>query len=285
MAADVSLLDALKTATYSGMEDLPESVTLVDGAWEGESFVEGGAARPRVELVSDFVRRGDLDGDGSDEAIVLLATSSGGSGTFDYLAVMARRDEALVNVATAALGDRVQVREARVEGARLVIDVVQAGPDDAMCCPTQLATRQWRLTSDGLVEGPAVVTGQLTLDVLAGTEWVLRAWTWSEPAPEDPRVTVTFSDGRLSGSSGCNRYTAGVTVGESVGSIVVSQVAGTRMLCPDEAMAVEGRFLDQLAQTTQYSFIAGRLALTFDQDGSPAVMLFERAAATPEPSA
>jgi hypothetical protein len=50
------------------------------------------------------------------------------------------------------------------------------------------------------------LTGRLSLDTLAATEWVLRAWDFDEAAPDEPEVTLNYKDGRFAGSSGCNRY-------------------------------------------------------------------------------
>ena len=101
-------------ARYQGIEGA--SVQLEDGRWEGEPYAPGGASRPAVGLVEHFVLNGDLDGDGEIEAVVLLWQSSGGSGTFDHVAVMKKVDGDWLNVATAPLGDRVQVRGGAING-------------------------------------------------------------------------------------------------------------------------------------------------------------------------
>ncbi len=139
----------LSTMTFVGVGEDP--VTLVDGHWEGEPFVEGGASRPMVGL-SDFRLFGDVDDDGDDEAIVVLWTTSGGSGTFDYLAVVDRRPAGTLNLATAELGDRVKLRDARVTDGRIVLETLEAGPGDAMCCPGQRRRRTWELRGEELVE-------------------------------------------------------------------------------------------------------------------------------------
>ena len=105
-------LDELGNASYAGIYDEP--VQLVDGRYEGEPFVEGGASRPTAGVAPELRLVGDLDGNGVDEAVVLLWTNSGGSGTFNYVAVAGRRGDDVVNLGTAPLGDRVQVRAARV---------------------------------------------------------------------------------------------------------------------------------------------------------------------------
>lgn len=264
---------ALANATYSGV--FAEPITLTNGAWEGEPYPEIGAARPRVTLVPGFRRTGDLDGDGADEAVVLLAESSGGSGTFQHLAVVANRGEKTVNLGTARVGDRVQTVDCRVEDGAIVMDVVQAGPGDAMCCPTQTAHRTWRLRAGVLEEVAVEVTGTLSIVMLEGTEWVLDAFTWTEPAPEDPEVTITFDNGRAAGNGGCNRYFADVEE-SSPGEITFGEIGATQMSCPEEKMAVERRYHQALEGVTSYSFIAGRLALAYYDDGAMKTMQFRR---------
>jgi hypothetical protein len=126
-------LEELRNAAYEGVEEAGGSLTLTDGKWEGEPFVEGGASRPSVILVRDLRLVGDLDGDGREEAVVLLAAETGGSGEMVYLAVVRRTGTALENIATAPVGDRVQLRDWRIDGRAIVLEVVQAGEKDAAC--------------------------------------------------------------------------------------------------------------------------------------------------------
>jgi heat shock protein HslJ len=171
----------------------------------------------------------------------------------------------------------VQVRDAKIDGRRIVVDLVQAGENDAACCPGDLVTRTWELAGAALKEGTPVKTGRLSIDVLAGPEWVLKAWAWEEAAPAAPEVTLKLDGGRLAGSAGCNGYFAPVKAGGSPGDMRVGPAGSTRKMCPDAEMAVEQRFLDQLAGVTQLRFVAGQLALPYTtQDKSFGVMLFDR---------
>lgn len=140
----------LSGATYHGIEQDP--VTLTDGIWEGEPYMEGAASRPRVGLADGFELRGDLNGDGRAETVVLLWQSSGGSGTFDYLAVMEYRNGEPENIATAPIGDRVKIRNARISDGVIELDVTQQGPGDAACCPTHQLARSWSLEQGQLRE-------------------------------------------------------------------------------------------------------------------------------------
>ena len=266
----------LANATYHGVLEAGGPIALVGGRWEGVPSAAGGTARPSAQLVTSLAPSGDLDGDGAAEAVALLGASAGGTGQSTYAAVFANREGRWRNVASASLGDRVQLRDARIEQARLVLDVVQAGPHDAMCCPGELATRTWVLRGDSLAESPANVTGRLGPEVLRGGEWVLRSWGLDEAASATPEVTLESTDGRWTGHSGCNRYSAAVSPGATPGEVKLGPAIGTRMACPDHAGAVEARYLRALAGVKKFSFQGGRLALTYEIDGTLGVLLFER---------
>jgi heat shock protein HslJ len=266
--------DDLARATYRDL--LEPEVTLVDGRWESPTR---GAPRSTVLLLGDLTRHGDLDGDGAPEAVALLAAGGGGSGSFLYIAAMKPRDGGVENAATALVGDRVDVRDARVEDRQVILDVVQAGPEDALCCPGEMATRVWTLSGDSLAEGPSPVPAKrLSLEALGTGEWVLDAWNLGEPAPLAPPVTVLYTDGRIGGSSGCNRWSTTATTSDVPGDVALGPVNGTRMACADSVMAVEARFLDLLLGVRKYGFWNGKLALGYERHGTRGTMLFDRGA-------
>jgi hypothetical protein len=218
-----------------------------------------------------------LDADGADEAVVLLSESGGGTGHWDYVAVVDRQAGELLNVATALLGDRVQVRDARIEDGRILLDLVQAGSQDAMCCPGELVTRGWHLRPGGLEEFvTSSKSGRLSLATLGAGEWVLRRWSWDEAAAASPAVTL--ASGMASSWAVRRRYFAPATDGEMPGDASVGPAGATRMSCADAAMQVEERFLKQLAAVKKYGFVAGQLALSYQLGDTMGVMLFERRA-------
>jgi len=82
---------------------------------------------------------------------------------------------------------------------------------------------------------------------------------------------------RFVGISACNNYFASVKAGDSPGGVTVGPAGTTRKMCPDAEMAVEKRFLEQLAGVNRVQFMAGQLALPYTgKDQSFGVMLFER---------
>ena len=256
------------------------AVALTDGQWTGEPYLEGSATAPRAGLAEDFLLTGDLDGDGTEESAVLLWSSSGGSGTFDYVAVLARdAGGAVNNIATAPLGDRVKVRSGAIEDGRIVFEVVQAGQDDAACCPGQKMRRTFALDGGAMREISTDDQGRLSLADVAG-EWRLLRFGPDETVPADVQINVQFDSGTIGGNAACNRYTGSVQEGAAPGAIALAgPLATTRKMCPPPLMDWEKRYLAALEGLAQYTFIAGRLVLTWQRDGSSGQLVFVRAKA------
>lgn len=78
--------------------------------------------------------------------------------------------------------------------------------------------------------------------------------------------TLSFDDdGRVSGATSCNRYTASYAVeGER---LQVSSVATTRKACEEEAMAQESAFLVLLQQVQRYALTADGALLLHTAEG------------------
>lgn len=110
---------------------------------------------------------------------------------------------------------------------------------------------------------------------LEGRTWMLREWDLGEPAPAEPRVTLRYEQGRFTGRSGCNRYTAAVTPGAKAGAISVGAVAGTRMMCPEPAIGIESRFLAALPKAQATRLRAGRLGITYAGPKGTATLIFD----------
>lgn len=250
--------------SFEGIEKNP--VRLRNGVREKGPTATGGAGHPRIELLPDFRLTGDLDGDGTEEAAVLLSSLPGGSGTFLYLAVAAWRGPAAENITTLLLGDRIQVYSGRIIAGRIELDVVQAGPGDPACCPSQTAMRRWTMARTGLQEEPAKVRGTLSLQDLGRQEWQLTRLAQEETIPSDLRITLRVDGNRLSGSGGCNRYSAPVE-SAAAGQISVGSMTVTQMSCGETIDRFEGRFRKALQHARRFAFLAGKLTLTYPTNG------------------
>jgi len=117
-------LTRLQNSVYACFEGIDVPVTLDAGHWEGEPPQPGSASVPRVDFLGDLVARGDLDGDGEDEAAVMLTTNFGGTGVYSYVAVVDQLAAENRSLDTRTVGDRIQLRGMRIEEGHLVLDIV-----------------------------------------------------------------------------------------------------------------------------------------------------------------
>jgi uncharacterized membrane protein len=143
-------MDELRNATYYDVVPVP--VTLVDGRFEGDDTTSHYSPRLTVVIPEEPYVTGDLTGDGVEEAVVLLAVNFGGSGVFSSLAVLGTTDGMVEHLASIELGDRPKLEHLVIADGELVADLVTHGPDDPMCCPTQVIQRRWRLEDGQVIE-------------------------------------------------------------------------------------------------------------------------------------
>ncbi len=261
-------------ATLTGIYD--DAVTLVEGKYEGEPFDPEGAARPMVHLITELMPHGDLNGDGIDEVVALVTENSGGTGHFLYVVPLTTIDGVVQQLGSAWVGDRVNIRSVKITDGTIVMQTIEGGPGDAACCPTHKGKRVWAMQDDVLTETVSEVEGPIALADLAGPEWVLKAFTNKETAPETPEVTlrVDLEENRFVGSSGCNNYFGSVESFEPR-SLTIGPLAGTMMMCPSEVMDVETRYLKALGGAEGYGFYLGRMAINYPGGEEYGVLLFE----------
>jgi hypothetical protein len=131
-------------------QTLPDSggtAVLADGHFEqGYQDAAGGVS---VDLIRSA--KSDLNGDGVEDGLALLAVNTGGSGTFIYLVAVINQDGNPEQTATLLLGDRVDIQSLEVKDGRVQAAILTHAPDDPLCCPSLQATREYRLENDKLV--------------------------------------------------------------------------------------------------------------------------------------
>jgi heat shock protein HslJ len=221
------------------------------------------------------VRFGDVDGQPGSEAVAMLSSTTGGSGEFVWVAVFGVRDGKLANLGTAAVGDRTRLQSLWLERGRILMDVVEVGPGEPACCGTQVARKTYAMKGDKLEQASSEVRGVLALSMLAANEWTLVEMGGQPlPAGIEPPL-IHFEGGTVRGFSGCNRFNA--TVSESKpGEIGIGAPAATKMACPPAQMDLEQKFLAELAAVNRYSYVAGQLALGFQDGDRAGVLLFRK---------
>ena len=96
-----------------------------------------------------------------------------------------------------------------------------------------------------LIAGLVSWGGSALAETLAGSEWV-PVEIDGVPASEVTRAFVQFGgDGRLSGNSGCNRFTGSYLI-DGATLRISSGLAMTRMACPPAVIEEEARLVQAL---------------------------------------
>ncbi|MFN3331422.1 MAG: hypothetical protein ACK47M_02770, partial [Caldilinea sp.] len=122
--------EALANMTYTSELTSSGEVTLVDGRFEDADNRYAAVLAPEPRAYGQLR--------GQDAAAVLLGENSGGSGIFVSLAIVLDQDGEPINIASTLLGDRVDVYALEMDGSRIIVDMVRQGPNDPMCCPTEV---------------------------------------------------------------------------------------------------------------------------------------------------
>ncbi len=142
-------LEQLRNAEYPSQWTRSGKARLVNGQYR-ESAAPG-AATEVIVTATDFYALGDLDGDGSEDAVIVLESDPGGSGVFfDLVPVLNRQGQPQV-LAPVPLGDRVDISGVSLGERRVHVHLLKHGPDDPQCCPTLDVTLHYRLGPNGLV--------------------------------------------------------------------------------------------------------------------------------------
>ena len=141
--------EQIRNSEYQlGLLDQIRVVQLIDGHYE--EGASGSESHISVS-VTDFIVRGDLDGDGTNEAVAIVAENYGGTGTFVFLAVFQYVNEKPVFLTSIFLDDRPLINDLAVEEGRIYVDAVIHNRDDPMCCPTLATTRRYLLNGINLI--------------------------------------------------------------------------------------------------------------------------------------
>lgn len=115
----------------------------------GSYRVESGAEVLSVRMIEPKAL-GDLNGDQKDDAAVVLAENTGGSGNFESLVVILDQGGP-VQAASVQLGDRQLVNSIVIRAMHIVLDMVVHAPNDPLCCPSLPEQQTYALTKAGLV--------------------------------------------------------------------------------------------------------------------------------------
>lgn len=142
MSASEGIVLKLKNITYN-LDG--KRISLLDGKYKSDKY--------STVSFAELLAKGDLNGDGKEDYVVLLVSNGGGSGIFpDITVVMQTKNglNALPN--TIPMEDRVQINSTTISNEKIIMKVTEHGPNDPACCPSKKATRLYRVVKDNIVK-------------------------------------------------------------------------------------------------------------------------------------
>lgn len=137
--------DSLKNGSYL-VPQYQKTVKLVDGKYAGGSGADALSANLLPQLAF-----GDLNQDGLQDAVVLIAENGGGSGVFVSLVVVFNQNGAPLQGGAVWIDDRPRINAISIQDGKVFLDAVIHGAGDAMVSPT-LAVKEVFETNGSLLE-------------------------------------------------------------------------------------------------------------------------------------
>jgi hypothetical protein len=141
-------LDMLKNMSIQ-LPSSQRTVTLVNGR-----FSDTNPDKPLEAALTDFYAFSDVNGDGLDDAVVIVWENTGGSGMFESLVLVLNQDGVPLQAGTFSLGDRVQINNVTIDSSgaqkKILVDMLVHGPNDALCCPSFPVVATYQYTKSGL---------------------------------------------------------------------------------------------------------------------------------------
>lgn len=129
------------------------------------------------------------------------------------------------------------------------------------------------------VQFSTVAQRSTTMQSLKGTNWTLSSWTQEDGARPlggaREAITVAFSDGTISGSGGCNRFSGSYRwLGNRLN---VSELIASTIACEPSVMAREASFMAALAAIQSVEVSDGGLRLGYNTEvGKSGTLIFQR---------
>lgn len=190
-----ALPHALLTLTEAAIQNAVyqidgRQVKLIDGRFDDIGNAVG-FSRPFYRL-TDWRFPADLNGDDSEDQVLVLTAQGGGSGTLLYLAVVLNYAGQPFYSTVQLLGDRVVVEALDVVRGQIVVTLLNHGPADALCCPSQRERQTYVLQQNAL---QAVATEVLTPAYF--TRVANATYTLTETQKTGAPKTVKLVNGRF----------------------------------------------------------------------------------------
>lgn len=162
---------AVKTATPAIADERLKNMGYPINGFPGLNAVTFKSGRTELDAggfvrLGDIIGRGDLNGDGFEDAVVVLYLNFGGSGTWPvvYAVMNDNGTPRPISKREVALGDRDQVDSISIANGIVSFGLTVHGDKDPMCCPTEKKNTSYRLDNGFFspIHGPLDPTLPLT---------------------------------------------------------------------------------------------------------------------------
>ena len=141
-------LERLRNAAYPLPEANGSLIQFTDGKFRGP-VVLGSLEEIRF-IILDRVGRGDLDGDGVEDAALLMVKDPTGDKPEYTLWAVINQGGAPDPRGVVLLGEKVQVGGMTIEALKIYVEVVRPGPQDIVGMPTRRITESYKLLGNRL---------------------------------------------------------------------------------------------------------------------------------------
>ncbi len=171
-------------ADYTAITGQAAASALTRDALRSAEYAAGLPTYGRI-AVQPFLDFGDLNGDGIDDAAVVLSLVDGNA-AHRYLAAVLNENGEPVHVDSAYLGLNIGLRSVTIQDGIITVKMAQLAPGDPTCCPTQETIATLRLNGNALELLSEVPPGQLTATAQR------QARPTVDPARIDPGLAAAF---------------------------------------------------------------------------------------------
>ncbi len=236
----IRLVD-FKNFTYEAFcaGEQTQNVKVKDGEFSYEKQMDG--YTDRLYFTVSDIAYGDLDGDRSDDAIVLTVCNGGGTGNFSEGLVYKWKDGKPILIANIPGGDRAYggLKSVKVANSVAVVERYDAGEHGAACCPEYILTERYKLQG-----GKMIQIGKSARKEIYPKERVLFD---KGTAGKTLKVKVPSGDRK--------RFVVGAKAGQRLTVSAGMTTANIRLLESDDARVTEGvnNFLAVLSKTRDYT--------------------------------
>jgi hypothetical protein len=144
---DNNFVDSPQNATYQ-IENI--AVKLTNG--RSETAIPGSSAKTVTQYFGNEAQE-DLNGDGTKDAVFLLTQTTGGSGTFFYVAAALLTGQGYQGTNVVLLGDRIAPQTTEIRDGEIIVNYADRNPGEPFGAQPSLGVSKYlKIEGDKLVE-------------------------------------------------------------------------------------------------------------------------------------